>query len=342
MNVVICLPASLSGRFEASERPVGVSVLFEGEGAWIEADGHRRPVWVLERASRLPSHLSRAVPDGWTGLIVGRGIPADERDELERSQLSWWDLEGGLHLDLEGRRIDRESTPPRTRGSSATGRSSERGLGPVGRRAAQLLLTEPTPSVWSVTRLAERARISAGQAHNVLALLERDGVLEAVGRGASKRRVLSRKDPLLGRLRISESLLRPPSGLFAHLYSHNDREVTQKLATAAASAGVDYAVTSTMGSRLWGVPVTTTDIVRVRVAADDLLRVAFLLDIEDLPSRDGANLELWTDTGLVGTAASVDIEGVRVAPAARVWLDLLRQGGRYADAADLLWEQLRD
>ena len=51
------------------------------------------------------------------------------------------------------------------------------------------------------------------------------------------------------------------------------------------------------------------------------------------------NLELWNDTGEVGTFAAEPIDGIRVAPAVRVWLDLLRQSGRNRDAAQMFREQ---
>ncbi len=55
------------------------------------------------------------------------------------------------------------------------------------------------------------------------------------------------------------------------------------------------------------------------------------------------NLDLWADAGELGTFSAETIHGravpVRVAPRVRVWLDMIRLGGRDADAAALFKEQ---
>ena len=54
----------------------------------------------------------------------------------------------------------------------------------------------------------------------------------------------------------------------------------------------------------------------------------------------GMNLELWTDTGELGTYGAGEAAGIRIAPPVRIWLDIARQGGRNDDAAQLFREQV--
>lgn len=54
-------------------------------------------------------------------------------------------------------------------------------LGPAGTRALQVLLDDPQGE-WTLTRLQNEAGISIGQAHNVFKTLERQRLVETVGR----------------------------------------------------------------------------------------------------------------------------------------------------------------
>ncbi|ROS28528.1 hypothetical protein EDF22_0253 [Rathayibacter sp. PhB127] len=342
MKIELNVPSLAVVRHAARGGILDLSVQQSDEAPWIAVDGDRRPLWMLERASRLPPHLAEAVPKGWVGLIIGRNIPKDERTTLERDSLSWWDLNGSLHVDLGDRVIRIEGTTS-ARGPADSAR--QRRLGPLGTRAAQELLSGARGERWSVNELAERSGVSVGQAHNVLASLEGDGVVESVGRGPSKRRIVLDENALLEWLRRSESLLRRPTGVFSYLYARNEMDLARRAHRAMTDVGVRYAVTSALGSRLWGVPVVTSAITQIRVASSDLQSLRTMLSLPELDADEagrGANLELWTDTGAVGTHSAVERDGVMVAPQSRVYLDLVRLGGRYAEGAELLREKLLD
>lgn len=316
----------------------GLDITGTASGPSVTVGDHHAPIRVIERIAGTLDPES--TPPGLVGLVVDRSISRDDRERLERSGLSWWDLRGAVHLQFDGALVHIDRTPAR---SGAPVRSQHPHLGPVGTRAAQTLLIRDDVAHWSVSELSALADVSVGQAHTVLTRLEDLGFVESVGRGRSKKRLIRDREGALDWLRTSESRLRTPSASQSYLYARNEMDLVRKFDALAARADIRYAVTSSMGARLWGVPVTTSVITRVRVNADDLDAVREAMGMPFLDTDEagrGANVELWSDKGDVGTHDAVDIDGVSVAPQIRVWLDLARQGGRYEDGADLLREQI--
>ena len=99
-------------------------------------------------------------------MVIASSIPSRERGLLERAGLSWCDERDAVHVSWPGVLVHvecdkRERTPAAERPA---------GLGAVGIRAVQVLLGEPHD--WTTTRLSAEARISIGQAHKALNLLE--------------------------------------------------------------------------------------------------------------------------------------------------------------------------
>lgn len=330
---------NLGDRRETAHGLPGVEIVNRNRAPWVQVNDRRWPLWIVERASKLPSGLASAVPPSSIGLVLGAQIPAAERHALEADGLAWWDLRGAFHLEHEDVliHVDTHSRP------RAVAPRTDRTLGPVGVRVAQFLVEGEREHEWSVSALAALSGSSVGQAHNVLDLLEQERLVRATRAGASKRRVVPDRGRLLDWLGVQERRLRAPSGAYTSLYAANEVQLMHRFHDAAERAGVVYAVTSTVGARFRRVPVTTSAIARVRVDASDLEDVLTRLDLPLLDPAErgrGANLELWPDTGRVGTFARMQLDDVYVAPRARIWLDLMRQGGRNADGADLLKEQI--
>ena len=119
-----------------------------------------------------------------------------------------------------------------------------------------------------------------------------------------------------------------------------------RFAKRADGEGIPYAVTAAAGSHVLGVPVLSRlTVTHIRVGVVGVVDALHRLGLEHLDAEDagrGANLELWTDTGELGTYQAREINGIHVAPPVRVWLDMLKEGGRSADAAQLFREQILD
>lgn len=301
-------------------------------------DDQKYSLWLLERASRLPSGLGKAVPRDAIGVVIGKSIPASERRMLENDGLSWIDLRGAIHLekDLLFVHIDSLSkiSPPKNKML----RLPQHRLGPVSIRIAQVLAASPAEAAWNTKDLAIKARASIGQTHNVLSTLEEERLVISTLAG----RIVANREALLEWLLANELNQRKPERIQTYLYSKNEMDIARRFNDALSSQSNDqtkYAITSTLGAKLWGAPGTTTTITRVRVSnfpLTDMLSLLNLPILDPLDRGNGANLELWQDTGQVGTMHFEEIAGVKVAPMVRVWLDLMRQGGRYAEGANQL------
>jgi hypothetical protein len=159
-----------------------------------------------------------------------------------------------------------------------------------------------------------------------------------------QRRVVSDRAAALDWLAGVDGRRRRPAAAATYLYGRTIDDVLQRFAARAQSAGLSYAVTGAAGAHLYNASVVSRIVVtQVRVGAATALDALTRLELEHLEADDagrGSNLELWTDTGELGIHHAETIGEVRAAPPIRVWLDLARQGGRSADAAQLFREQI--
>lgn len=346
VKVIVQLDPGVPDRYRRVLATVPEFVIHAGSESRIGLDGADRRLVVLGRpqvdsdpgmAARL---LADLVPRGGVGLAVARAIPVRERDALEAAGLSWCDGRGALHLTWPGTLIHIERGGRRT---SREQQGAPAGLGPAGIRAVQVLL-DVTDSEWTVSRLAQEAGISTGQAHNVFRALDQSRLVRSFGKGPQQRRVISDRRAALDWLASVDLARRRPEVAATYLYGRTDDQVVQRFAERASRAGLPYAVTGALGSQLLGVPLfSRITVAQVRVGVLDAAEALRRLDLEhvdaDGPGQD-RNLELWTDGGELGTFRASVIDGIRVAPAVRVWLDLARQGGRSEDAAQLFREQV--
>lgn len=317
-----------------------------GRPSRVSVGGMERRLLILPRpqgglseseAARL---LAEKVPNDTVGLVVASMIPYRERDALELAGLSWLDGRGACHLAWPGVivHIDRAS---RRRSSIEPERTDK--LGPASIRAVQVVLGDPD-SEWTVSVLAQRAGISTGQAHRVFAALEHSRLLDVRGSGPKQRRKITDLNGALDWLSSVDRARRKPESAATHLYGRSIRDVVNRFDDRARSVGLRYAVTGPAATEILGIPVMTSiTVAHIRVSVASIDEALQRLDLANL-SRDegghGSNVELWVDSGEVGTFESSEISNVVVAPLIRVWLDLARIGGRGEDAAHVFRERV--
>jgi hypothetical protein len=333
-------------------RPVATNndvYVIDGWPQKLRVNGAERGLVLLPRPqSQIDLHdaiadLRRRVPRGIVGMVAAAAIPVPEREALEEAGLSWCDARGALHLQWPGMYVHIDRGPGRT---ARTTSGAAPGLGPAGVRAVQVLLGHRETTDWTVSALAQEAGVSVGQAHKVFRVLESNRLVATHGKGPRQRRLVSDRTAALDWLAMVDRARRPPDRAFTYLYGRALGEVAERFAATARDAGLPYALTGAAASVRLGSPtITSVPVLQVRVgvlgAADAIDRLGLeRLDAEE--AARGANLELWTDTGELGTFRAEDHGGVFVAPAIRVWLDMARQGGRLNDAAQLFRERFVD
>ena len=258
-------------------------------------------------------------------LVAAPTIAAALRRALEQRDISYADAHGNLHLVAPGVFIHIELVDRKPR--SANTLSS---LGAVGIRAIQVLLREPHRE-WKVLDLCDVAGISLGQAHKLFALLEREGHLVSRGEGPQRRRIIRQPAGLLDWLAAQPSATRVHHRLLCTMYARSLPDLAVKATERLDAANVVHAWTGAAGAALLEAGPTAVPRAMLRVDPDVPLKEAARA-LEAQPTERGANLVLVEDTGRVGTLDVMPQRTSRVAPAIRVYLDMLGES-RGRDAA---------
>jgi hypothetical protein len=266
------------------------------------------------------------------GMVVADRLSERVRRTLEEAGHAYADATGAVHIDRPGLLLHVE--PRSMREAARASRPS--GMGVVGVRVVQALLGDPERE-WPVGMLAEVADSSLGEAHRVLTVLESDGLVTVNGQGPRRRRRVANPGVLLDWLATVPSARRIRERVQAFLYAPNPDALLSRLGKRAPDVGISYAVTGVAAAALLGARVVSAiPEAMVRVDPDvDLQVAAEVLRAETVDS--GANLLLVRDLGRLGLHGSTHADAVAVAPAVRVWLDMLSEP-RGEDAAALFRE----
>ncbi len=348
MKTIVELDAEIPERVRRALASVHELEITDGRTLSIHTDGETRRLTILPRPQPgLPpdlalaaEDLARHVPRDNVGLVVAGAIPITEREAIESAGLSWCDGRGALHLAWPGVYVHIDRGARRQAQRKAGG---PQGIGPASLRALQVLIGSDE-DWWTVSQLAQVAAISVGQAHTVLRALERNNLLRRAGKGPLQRSAITDRRSALDWLATIDRARRRPKAAATYLYARTPEEVLDRFAELAADAGLPYAVTGAAASHLMGAPVLTRVLVaHVRVGVLEAPDAMHRLGLERLDAEDagrGTNLELWTDTGELGTFGAGEVSGIKVAPPIRIWLDIAREGGRGEDAAQIFREQV--
>jgi hypothetical protein len=276
--------------------------------------------------------VTQLTQPGHVPMVVAERLTTSVRAALEDAGCSYADGTGTVHLEAPGFLLHIEN--PRPNGGRVI--APPRGLGAVAVRVIQTLLTEPERD-WAVVDLVEASGASAGEAHKVLQRLETEGLVRTTGTGNARRRKIAQPSDLLDWLARVPAARKIHSRLHAYLYAPDPESLTTRLSYQAVQSGIMWGLTGAAGARVMGVgAVTALPVAMVRVPPKPgLLEAAKMLGAE--PVESGANLLLVADVGQVGTHAVMHNGPVAMAPAVRIYLDMLGEP-RGEDAAALFRE----
>jgi hypothetical protein len=275
-------------------------------------------------------------PEGRVPFVVAERLARNVRNALEDAGCSYADGTGAVHVELPDFLLHIEG--PRTRTQGVV--SPPRGIGAVGVRVIQTILADPARD-WTVTDLAKISGASTGEAHKVLQRLETEALVESMGKGRERHRRVVQSADLLDWLARVPAARKTHAKLNTYLYASDPETLIARLAHNAMQPAAPWALTGTAAARVMGVSVVTAiPLVMVRVPAKpDLRDTAKALGLE--PVDSGANILLVSDVGAVGTHTVLYNGPVAMAPAVRIWLDMLDEP-RGEDAASLFREAVLD
>lgn len=326
---------------------VGAVRAKDPSAAWVKVNSATQPLHVLaldpasdgRTPGQVAKQLASQVPPGAVGFVVAGTVPRDERKALESAHLSYLDTRGLLHLEFGDVLVHIDRTPPRV----VADVPRARGVGPAGIRAAQVVLGS-IQSDWSELRLASAAAVSLGTAHHILALMEEHEFARTEGVGRHRKRIITRRAAALDWIADVERRRPSPVADATYLAARDGEDLLHQFHERAQSAGIRYAVTAGLGAKLLGIPMLTrVSAAQIRIDSSDSPAALEQLGLAPVPLEElrggrEPNLELWADVGRLGTFGATTVDGVTVAPAVRVWLDLARQSSRAEDAAKLFAE----
>jgi len=290
--------------------------------------------WALEGWPADVERLLRLAPE--VDVVAARAISVGARESLSERGIGWIDETGGAQLALPTGLVvlrDTVSQPAAPVHHARWARST------VAVAEAILSGTEPR-----VAPVQHATGLSRGATANALAQLEQDGFLErATARGPGSSRHLVDASGLLDRYSTAVPALTDKTRVVRmHRLSDDPLDsLISVIAPRLAAARVAWAATGAAASMLLAPYLSNLAVIELYVDESltfDPPRLADLLDARQVDR--GHRIEVRALHNLITATAGPLIEGVRCAPPARVYADLLAKGGRAAEAAQHLREVL--
>ncbi|HEV2952950.1 MAG TPA: hypothetical protein VG015_02535 [Candidatus Dormibacteraeota bacterium] len=282
-------------------------------------------------------------------VVVAKDLSMGAREWLDSHQIGWVDETGRANLKLpSGLVVVTTPGPAGTAGrivrqpsSGSTDPKADVRWTPGVLAIAEAALSGTRPTVEA---MQQATGLSRGGTANSLARLESLGLLSrpATRRGAKSARWLSDPSALLDAYAAAAPVLRDsrPVVLVHRLWDDPMATLASEIAPALNAAGVCWAATGAAASSLLApylTAVTVLDLYVDGVLFADRVRLADLLGGR-LVER-GHRIQV-RELPAVTSAMGPIINGIRVAAPARVYADLIADGGRAAEAAHHLRETI--
>ena len=256
-------------------------------------------------------------------IVVAATTTQEARRILGKHGIGVVDAGGNAHINLAGLLVHVENPRPTTKTKAPTRLRGKAGV------VAQALLLEPTRN-WQVGELAERADVSVGLTHRVLARLDHEGVMTAEGVGPARVRRVGDPPALLDL--FAEETDEKPARVLAYFLAQSPKTLITDLAAGLAKTDFGWALTGAAAASLLAPFVTAVPVVDVWVQAAAGRRELFDAAGAD-PVGDGANLVFWQAKADVALAFHQETNGIRIANIFRIYADLLADPRRGREQA---------
>jgi hypothetical protein len=290
--------------------------------------------WASEGWPADVARLLRLAPA--VDVVSARAVSIGARESLAARSIGWIDERGGAYLTLPSGLVvvrDTAGQPQRPAPDASWARSTV--------AVAEAILSGTDPRVDSVQHATG---LSRGAVAKALAQLDQGGFLDRKAeRGPGSARHVTDAAGLLDRYSTAVAALvdKTPVIKLHRLWDDPLGSLIHDIAPRLRAEQIAWAATGAAASMLLAPHLSNLTIIELYIddaLAFDVERLAELLDARIV--ERGHRIEIRSLPNPITATAGPVIDGVRCAPPARVYADLLAKGGRSAEAAQHLREVL--
>ena len=259
-------------------------------------------------------------------FLIARSISPGAKELLRNERVGYYDSGGSLFLPAGNIYVYVDKPPPKSLSRSIRSVFS-------GRRAQVLHAILLRNREWfGVKDIADRARVSPATASQVLTELEKFEWVVSRGQGPAKERHLQEPGALLDAWVNQQAAMGPLSMRRYFVPSARADGLVQKFAEVCAESKAEYAITHEAAGQRYAPFLSTVSQVRCRLLDEPAADRA--LDALDARFVDqGANLAVIEVKSPGELLFRESVNGIWLAGAVQVYLDLMRSEGRAKEMA---------
>ena len=322
-TVLHVLPRSVKARVPKSGRAAGPDLIVGDQPLQIQ--------WIGEGSlgdARRAIANQRSHPD----IVVARRLSPGARETLSEAGIGWVDETGAAEIAVGSIIVSRTGRAPRpvekpkrwTRAVIAV---------------AEALLCETRPTVATT---ASATGLSAGSCAQALRFLTDLGLLEArARRGRGSARQLTDPDRLLEAYASTVEHAPAPIGLHLGVTWRDPVAGLAETGRKWDKAKLRWASTGAAAASVIAPYLTTVTTTEVYVDADTIVGLEAAAAVVRLRPIEGGRLTLRPFPTVAVRDLAAEVDGLRVAPWSRVYVDLRQSGVRGEEAAEHLREVVR-
>jgi hypothetical protein len=314
--------------------PPSVNVRRVGSGDGIDVIVNGQPIQIKWLGEGRLGEVRRLLADrrGRPDVVVARRLSPGARAELADAGVGWVDETGAAEIVIGQIVVSR----------SGVERESPR---PQGWTRSALAIAEAALCgvAATVSAMQDATGLSTGSCVTALQVLSDLGLLEATAaRGRESARRVADPDRLLDAYAAAAPALASQARLEVGVTWRDLVAGVRSVGRRWTDDGTEFAVTGQLGAELMAPYLTAVSTAEVYVSAETSLGLEAAAATAGLKPIEGGRLVLRPFPSVSVSRLATSINGLRVAPWPRVYVDLLGAGVRGEDAAEHLKDTVRE